>query len=184
MTFDQIVAAVFDREGDVYAEPPQIDQPTGRGGITLQTLQDYVRLTGVALLPPTLETLKALTHEQAAKIVAWKLQTFLRTSGLNHIADLPLRMFMLDFAYNSGQERAIRWLQRVVDVPRTGKMDAETIAAVMFPAVKRLPVFLLLGLIAARAQMVTSGVDSHTIAESFEHGLERRIASFSPLQVP
>lgn len=182
ISFDDLVSGIFAREGDVYSEPPQNDQPTGPGGIVLATLEDYVRVTK-APLAPTVETLKTLTHDQAVAIVTWKLQTLLRTSGLNHIAFEPMRVFYLDFAYNSGPERAIRWLQRVLDVPVTGLMDIPTISAVTYPSIKQIQSFVHQASIAARAQMISGAVDCHTIAKDEEYGLIRRAVAFSLLRV-
>lgn len=186
MTEEQFIDALFVREGDRYADQeskPPIDQPTGRGGITLGTLRDYVAATGSALTA-SVDTLKALTHDQARAIVTWKVRTFVRRNDLHLIDFEPLRWFIVDFAYNSGASRAIRWLQRVLGVRVTGAMDAPTVAQLRYPDLKRIPFWIHQAAIAARLQMVDKATDrGGSIDHHLEEGLENRVFSFSLLDV-
>jgi lysozyme family protein len=186
MTEDRLIDDTFRREGDVYGDEqsrPPIDQPTGRGGIALGTLRRYVVATGSAL-PATVDTLKALTHDQARDIVRWALQDLARAQGIDRIPFAPLRLQVLDFAYNSGPALAIRWLQRVLGVPRTGQMDPITVAAVLYPDLSRVQLWIHQSLVAARLEMIDRAADGGTIQRIFEDGLEHRALSFSLLEVP
>lgn len=165
-TFDQLVQDIFVREGDVYAEPPTIDQPTGRGGITLPTYQRYCNAVEPGRIV-TVVDLKALTHEQARVIVQWVLEGLATEMGLEHVPFDPLRVQLLDFGYNSGGSRALRWLQRVISCPVSGHMDPVTITT-LAQCNGRL---VHQALIAARLQMIQG--------MKYEEGLENRILSFS-----
>ena len=188
MTEDQIVDDVFVKEGDTYGDQhstPPIDQPTGRGGITLGTLLEFVLATR-AELAPTVETLRTLSHAQAREIVRWKLRQLATHHGLDQIAFAPLRLHMIDFAYNSGAPLAIRWLQRVLGLARTGRMDVRTLAALKDPLdSQRVSVWIHQSLIAARLQMIDRATDpGGKVDHRYEEGLENRALSFSMLEVP
>lgn len=176
MTDADLVERIFDREGRTYAEPPAIDQPTGPGGITLATLTAY---RGHAC---TVDDLRALTLAEAHQVVAWVLQRLATTEGLDRIGYAPLRLQMIDFAYNSGAPRAFRWLQRVLRVAPTGRMDEPTELAVNSPALD--PFLLHQALIAARLQMIDRATDpGGSVDKKFEEGLENRALQFSLLQI-
>jgi lysozyme family protein len=187
MTEDQVIDGVFAREGDTYGDQrtrPPIDQPTARGGIILATLLAFVAATR-SPLPPTVETLKTMTHPQAREIVRWMLRELARQHGLDQIPYDALRHQAVDWAYNSGPGIAIRWLQRVLGVPRTGRMDAVTVAAVKYPDAKRVPVWLSESLLAARLRMIDMVTDpGGKVDHKYEEGLENRALSFSLLEVP
>lgn len=174
MTEDDIIDDVFKKEGDRYAEPPKIDQPSGRGGITLRTLREFMGPTA------TLDDLKTLTREKAREIVRWKLRYLARLTRLDEITFESLKLQMIDFAYNSGQALAIRWLQRVLRVDRTGRIDGPTL-----DALKRQDAWLVHhALIAARLQMIDMATDSGRVHKKLEEGLENRALSFSLPEVP
>lgn len=127
MTVDEVVEDVMQREGRVFSGPPTNDQPTGPGGITLP------RLTAWRGRPCTVKDLQALTVEEARRIVQADVQSRLRVLRFDQLLYEPLRVQMLDFAHQSGAERAVRWLQRTVGmsgVMVTGIIDERTIANV------------------------------------------------------
>jgi lysozyme family protein len=174
MTEDEFIDDIFRKEGDTYAEPPRTDQPTGPGGITLPILREFM---GPAA---TLEDLKTLTHERAREIVRWNLRRLARLARFDEIAFEPLKLQMIDFAYNSGQALATRWLQRVLRVDRTDRIDEPTL-----DALKHQDAWLVHhALIAARLQMIDMATDSGRVRKTFEEGLENRARSFSLLEVP
>lgn len=177
MTEADLVESIFVKEGVVYGDEtthPPIDQPTGPGGITLPTLSEFFGR------PATVSELKSLTKTSATPIVRWKLAQIARRTGLYAIAFEPLRLQMVDFSYNSGPGLAIRWLQRVLRVPRTSRMDAVTVEAVSLA-----DGFLVnQALVAARVEMIALAVDSGKISKIFEQGLENRALTFSLLTVP
>lgn len=168
MTIDTLIDGIFIREGDSYAEPPKIDQPTGRGGITLPTLQSFCHAMQPGRVVTTAD-LQALSHEEARAIISWLLGELNREMGLGAVSYEPLKLHLLDFGYNSGGERALRWLQRVLNVAVTGTMDLGTVMAVQ----RENPFLVHHALLFARMRMV------HGM--TFEEGLENRILSFSRL---
>lgn len=176
MNYDSIVDAIFIKEGDVYAE---VDQPTGRGGITLPVLQAFTEaMTGDILHRLTRLDLQSLTHAQAREVIEWFLHKLSGEMGLEHITYEPLQLQLLDFGYNSGGPRAIRWLQRVLNIPRTGKMDANTLAVL-----GKVSLWLTHhALIGARLQMIHRWADAPE-NQKYEDGLVTRALSFSSLQV-
>lgn len=175
MTIEQVIDDVFRKEGDRYAEPPEIDQPTGAGGIILPTLSEYLGR------PATLAELKALAVDTARPIVRWKLSQLANRAGLDRITFEPLRLQAIDMAYNSGEGLAIRWLQRVLRVARSSKMDAPTIAA-LTNADQWLVNQALIG---ARLQMIDMSTNpGGSVDKKFEEGLENRALTFSLLEVP
>jgi lysozyme family protein len=192
MTFEQLIDATFAREGTTYGDrttQPPIDQPTAPGGIVLATLTAYLGR------PATPAELYALTVETARPIVAWVLNQEATKHGFNRIVDEHVRNQMLDFGFNSGEALAIRWLQRVLGVPRSGVMDPVTVAAVNLTALigvagglavagARVMALLNQALLAARLQMLSRAEASGTIDKHFDVGLENRAFSFSELEVP
>ncbi len=188
-TEDDLIDDIFVREGDRYGDPttrPPIDQPTARGGVVLGTLQDYLDAHGGGIA--TIEQLQTLTHVAAAEIIRWKLRQIGREALIDAIDFEPLRLQMIDFAYNSDAPLAMRWLQRVLRVPRTGRMDEPTLSAL-----DGSDLWLVhQALIAARLQMIdlwsdpdpTRPKDVNVRRKQFEEGLENRALTFSLLAVP
>lgn len=91
------------------------DDPADRGGqtnlgITLGTFKNTAqRILGVE---PTVENLKNLTKEQAAKI--YKAEYWDKVKG-DDIEPQELANIMFDFAVNSGTGTAAKYLQRVLN---------------------------------------------------------------------
>jgi lysozyme family protein len=177
ITLERLVDDVFRKEGDTYGDEttvPPIDQPTGRGGITLEALTAYRGW------PCTVEDLKALSHAEARDVVRWLLLRLLNEARLSEIPFEPLRVQMVDFAYNSGPALAYRWLQRVLRVPRTGRLDDATISALYGSSLW----LVHQALIAARLQMIDRATVGGAIDKKYEEGLENRALTFSLLDVP
>jgi lysozyme family protein len=177
VTEADLIAHVFDKEGRTYGDEhtkPPIDQPTAPGGIILDTLSEYLGR------PATLEELKALTVVTATPIVQWKLAQFAKRHNLHAIAFDPLRLQVIDFSYNSGPGIAIRWLQRVLRLRRSGQMDSDTVWAVQHQD----SWLVHHAYIAARLQMIDMWTDSEQRRKAWEEGLENRSLSFSLLDVP
>ena len=185
MTEEELIDGIGDREGRVYAEPPQTDQPTGPYGITLDTLRAFLRpahdRSNWNDATVSVRDLQDLAPDRAREVVRWCLQRLLTASHLEAIAFEPLRLQMLDFAYNSGDRLAIRWLQRVLRVERTGTMNDATVNLL------RLSDAWLVNqaLVAARLQMLDSATDpGGSVDAKYEEGLESRALKFSLLEVP
>ena len=176
-TYTSLVDDVFEKEGDVYAEPPTIDQPTGRGGITLAVYQQFCDVMQPGRRVTKLD-LRTLTHVEARAIVMWYLTRLEKEIGLPVIAFQPLRLQMLDFAYNSSGPRAVRWLQRCLRCPVTGFVDPRTTQALG----QQDNWLVHQALIAARLQMIDSWTDAPA-NQKYEEGLENRALTFSLLQI-
>jgi hypothetical protein len=78
------------------------------------------------------------------------------------------------------RELAIRWLQRVLRVDRTGRIDAPDVGRIEASR----PVLVDHALIAPRLQMIDMATDSRRVNKRFEEGLENRALTFSLLEVP
>jgi lysozyme family protein len=174
MTEEQLIDAVFDREGRRYGDQhttPPIDQPTAPGGIVLKTLSEYLGRQA------TLAELRALTPATARPIVRWKLRQLAQMTGYAAIVDEPLRLQLLDFAYNSGPAIATRWLQRVLRVEPDGQFGPITRQALE----RADPWLVHHALIAARLQMLDMWTDAAAKRKAWEEGLENRALLFSRL---
>jgi lysozyme family protein len=186
VTEDRLIDDVFAKEGDEYGDQtttPPIDQPTARGGLTLAVVRDYMAAVGRPA--PTVQTLKDMTHAEAREIVRWVYRRLAKDHGIDQIPFEPLRLQVLDWAYNSGAPLAIRWLQRVLGVERTGRMDPVTVAAVKYPDIHRVHLWMSESVLAARLRMIDMATDpGGRVDHKFEEGLENRALTFSLLEVP
>jgi lysozyme family protein len=170
MTEASLVDGILEREGDHYEEPPKIDQPTACGGITAASLAED---RGWPVSAITKEMLKAIDVPEAKAIIGRRIQRFATSYGFNRVAFEPMRVQLIDFAYNSGADRAIRWLQRTIGLPEalvTGKFDDRTWAALArFP-----PVLVNNALAASRAHAAWHG----RMDEKFAAGVAHRAIEF------
>lgn len=177
MTEDDLIESIFDKEGRKYGDEhttPPIDQPTAPGGITLDTYSHYLGH------PATLAELKALTVETAKPVIQWTLRSMIRREFFDQITFEPLRWQVIDFAWNSGPALAIRWLQRCLRVPRTGRMDVATLTALA-----QYDNWLVnQAYVAARLQMIDMWTDAAQQRKAWEEGLESRGLLFSLLEIP
>lgn len=171
MTEDELVEAMFDREGREYAEPPQIDQPTAAGGITAAMLAED---SGLPVADVTPAALRAVTVERAREIIKRQVRRMVSEQRFSRIAFEPLRVQLIDFAWNSGAERAVRWLQRTVGLREefvTGRIDDRTLVALdRYP-----PVLVNNALAASRARAAFHG----GTAPKFAAGVARRALEFA-----
>lgn len=186
MTADDIIDGILAREGGWRAAKTRpngtIDPPTNRG-ITLNTLQTY----GPTYLRGSdfgIERLRRLTREEAAILYT---AVFVEIPGFTaeNIPFDPLRVQLIDFGVNSGPDRAVRWLQRVLTMHPdeiTGKLDTTTVerlhdlaSAQWDDAILRL---VNDALVAARSYMIDRSVDTGTMRKEDEEGVESRALSF------
>lgn len=176
MNEEEFLDNAFLNEGDKYGDQttrPPIDQPTGRGGITLPVLTEYQKR------PATIVELRSLTHLQAREIVRWKFRQLGLQYKISLIRFEPLRLQMLDFAYNSGPFTAVRWLQRVLRVEADGVLGPLTLKSL-----ENSDQWLVnQALIGARLQMIDIWTDHNARAKAWEEGLESRGLRFSLLEV-
>ena len=166
MTLDQVISDVLKREGGF------VDDPADRGGatnmgITAAVLGEWRKLGRVA----TRAEVAALTEPEARAIY---MKRYVIDPGFGTIADDALCAQLVDFGVVSGPARAIRWLQRVLNVPATGLMDAATKAA--FAA---MPSRLVNdALVAARLYMIDDITDGDATQKKYEEGWENRALAF------
>lgn len=187
MTADEIIAGVLEREGGWREEKERpngsVDPPTNHG-ITLDTLRRF-RQRDFPGAVVTEQDLRQLTPLQARGIYE---QVFIAEPGFTvaNIPYEPLRVQLIDFGVNSGPERAIRWLQRVLRfAPEcvTGKMDRKTVGWLQNATIEHAeaidPCELVNdALVAARSYMIDRAEDQGTIRSQDEEGLESRALSF------
>lgn len=165
MTIDDLIDATIEREGRIYGDQtthPPIDQPTAAGGITAAVLAAY---TGRQV---TIDDLKALTVDTVRPVIRWQITTALTRYHFDRILFEPLRLQLFDYGYNSGYERAVRWLQRTVGLPEavvTGILDDRTLLALStYP-----PVLINNALAASRAHAAYHGGTAPEYAAGVAH---------------
>ena len=139
MTVDDLATATMGREGGYRDVPSDPGGPTNFG-ITAHTWGFYCGWNR----PATAEEVQAITPADARAFYTHQVVT----SAFATLDD-PLRAQLFDFGVNSGAERAIRWLQRVLRVPVTSRLDALTLQAL-----NAVPLHLVNNaLVAARVRM-------------------------------
>jgi lysozyme family protein len=175
VTLDQFVDLIFVEEGSVYAEPPQIDQPTGPGGIILATLEAD---RGV---PCTVDDLKALTIPDARAIITRKVARDATQFRFDQVGDEHLQIQLLDFAYNSGPVTAVKYLQRVLGfgfagAPIDGVIGPQVILSLStFPPAPMWKLLVNNSLAALRAAEAWNGT---LVAAKFAEGVAHRAIRF------
>lgn len=170
MTVDELIDGVLAREGGYQeraSDPGNANGGSTNFGITAKSWGIYRGFGRQA----TRAEVKAITRLQAAEFYR---RQYIDNSPFSVVAYDPLRAQLVDFSINSGQERAIRWLQRVLQVPTTGRVDDRTKTAVnLYPG------FLVNNaLVAARAFMVDKWADADKARKPEEEGVESRALSF------
>lgn len=172
MTNADIVNGILQREGGYRNLPGDGGGPTNFG-ITAVTWGEYRKLGRAA----TEAEVQAIDVEQATIFYLKEIAAspFTADHGVSYE---PLFVQLTDFAENSGQERAIRWLQRLLRIPVTGKMDDRTRISLVTT-----PQYLVHeALIAIRVKMIRGAVVEGKIAKRDESGLINRALSFSEIR--
>lgn len=123
MTTDDILDEILRREGG-YSDRVQDGGGPTNYGITATTLGAWRKLGRTA----TRAEVRALTMEDARAIYC---QQYITAPRLDRVTDDALRALLVDFGVHSGPVRAIKALQRAVDVPIDGVLGAQTLAALM-----------------------------------------------------
>jgi lysozyme family protein len=129
MTASEIVAFVIDTfEGWRFTDDPVDTGGATKFGITLRTLQ-YCRRkwTGDPRLVVTKADVKALTRDEAIRCGVF---AFMDEPHISDLADWRIQLIVYDYGFHSGQPRAIKALQRAVDVPADGIIGPQTRVAV------------------------------------------------------
>lgn len=117
--FSRSLAAVLEYEGGYVNNPKDPGGPTNLG-ITLGNFRRFIKPTG------TISDLKALTREQAG--VVYRRQYWDKVMA----SDLPggIDHCVMDFAVNSGDDRAERMAQRISGAPIDGQIGPTTLKAI------------------------------------------------------
>lgn len=175
MTETEIFDGLLAREGglrDAVKRPDGSVDPLTYRGVTVNTLGLWRQLGR----PATRAELLGMTDAETRAIYR-----VLYIDGPGFTPTLvpyePLRLQLVDFGVTSGPERAVRWLQRLLRLPVTSRLDPVTVEWLRSHAG-----YLWLvneGLAAVRAYMVTASVDDGTIRREDERGLLRRAASLT-----
>lgn len=156
MTIDEILEDVLKREGGYSADPADPGGET-KFGISKRAHPDV--------------DIKALTKEAALEIYR---QQYVLAPGFDRIPDPALQAQLIDFGVNSGPERAIRFLQRLLRVDVTGELDGVTLSTLW----KHDPLLVNEALAGARAKFLDDLTDRSPSMKKFEEGLESRALSF------
>lgn len=171
MTTEVLIDGILQREGGYQEDKADRGNANGGAtnfGITSVAWGEFKRLGR----PATRAEVRAITKDEAR---AFYLMRYVAHSPFAGVKYEPLRVALIDFGINSGDERAIRWLQRALNLPVTGKMDERTTHAVSI-----YPGFLVnRALAAARLYMIDSFTDSHLEQKPVEEGLESRALSLA-----
>lgn len=184
MTEDAILDELLQREGGYR---PEFERPNGTvdpetvRGITWPTFQRYCRRTN--RLAATRAVFLVLSADQAKAI--YRL-FYIDDPGFTeeNVPYEPLRVQLIDFGVNSGPERAIRWLQRVLDLEPTGTMNGKTVGWLQNATIEHVsgctdPLRLVNdALVGARSYMIDRAVDTGTMRKQDEEGVESRALSF------
>lgn len=117
--FGRALSCVLEDEGGFVNDPHDPGGATNKG-ITLATFRRYVARSA------TVDDLKHLTVAQAAKVYRKQYWDAIKGDDLPDGVDYAV----FDFAVNSGQSRAAKYLQTIVGVPADGKIGPQTLAAV------------------------------------------------------
>lgn len=121
MTADAIIDEILRREGGYSDRVQDTGGPTNFG-VTSGTLGAWRKLGRQA----TRAEVHALTVDEARDIYR---QQYITAPRFDRIADARLRALLVDFGVHSGPVRAVKALQRAVDVPIDGVLGALTLGA-------------------------------------------------------
>lgn len=190
MTVEDIVTELLRREGgwrDAVQRPNGTWDPDTNKGITLPRLKEYrQKYLGTPAAETTAADLRALTDDEARQIYGVK---YVQEPGFTeaNIPFEPLRVQLIDFGVNSGPERAVRWLQRVIGLTGAavdGVLGPVTRARLTYLGTCVRPgddtIYRLINdaLVAARSYMVDRAVDTGAMRKADEEGVESRALSF------
>lgn len=177
MSEAEIIAGVIVREGGFVNNPADRGGPT-KYGITAATLGQWRQLGR----PATADEVEALEVSEASAIyLAWYVDAPGFTA--ENIPNEGLRLQLIDFGVNSGPARAIRWFQRAIGAPATGKIDQSTRTLIHYLDRERFGNRRALDaagdvLVAARLYMIDRTTDASPNQKQFEEGLESRALEF------
>ncbi len=121
MTAGEIIEEILRREGG-YSDRIQDRGGPTNFGITAATLGAWRKMGR----PASRAEVRALQIDEARDIYR---QQYISAPRLDRVADERLRALLVDFGVHSGPVRAVKALQRAVDVPIDGVLGSVTLAA-------------------------------------------------------
>jgi len=121
MTADEIIDEIIRREGGYTDHASDKGGPTNFG-ITAATLGAWRKLGR----PASRAEVKALKEPEARAICQAR---YITDPRFDKVPAPDLRGLLVDFGVHSGQARAVKALQRAVDVPIDGVLGPKTLAA-------------------------------------------------------
>ena len=177
MTADEIIDEILVKEGGFREQVRRPDgsiDPHTKYGITADTLGNWRGMNR----PASRGEVWNLSQDEARAIYQ---AMFIEQPGFTkeNVPFEPLRIQLIDFGVNSGPERAVRWLQRILRIPTTGILDATTLDALQRPGEWFIRNELVNdALVAARSYMIDRSVDQGIMRKVDEEGVESRALSF------
>lgn len=175
MTEADILAGILRREGGFRHVAGDRGGATNYG-ITQATLGRWRKLGR----PATPEEVRALPIEEASEIYRSEY-----IAGWDRVPYAPLREQLIDFGVNSGPQRAVRWLERVLGMPPIGQYPlsddlVRLLQQLHSRFVGRRPTLAVVNdaLVAARSYMIDATEDAGQLPASDEEGVESRALSF------
>lgn len=167
MTTEQVIDGILAREGGFVNKKADHGGAT-KYGITARTLglwRGYGRAA-------TVSEVQALTEDEARR---YYRERVIGTSPFTAVTYEPLRVQLIDFGINSGNDRAVRWLQRAMGLPPASNV----LTPALLGRVNALPgVLVNNALVAARLRMVDDWTDGAADQKQFEEGVESRALAF------
>lgn len=178
MTDADIIDAVLEKEGGLRESKRRPDgtvDPLTLRGVTTVTLGAWRKLGR----PATRGELLAMPMSETREILR---AVYLVGPGFtpDKIPNDGLRMTVADFAVQSGQARAIRWLQRVCRCPVSGVLDHVTVA--WLREHQRYLWLVNDALCAVRVRMLEAGVEEGWLRAEDRRGVVNR--AFSLMGTP
>lgn len=127
MTIEQTVRWVIEHfEGALYTDDPVDTGGATKFGITLRTY-DYWRRKYLGMTTPTTKAMvQALSIEMAIRIA---IDVFALETRIAEITDWRVRLLVFDYAFHSGESRAVKALQHTLGVAVDGKLGPITLRA-------------------------------------------------------
>jgi lysozyme family protein len=171
VTFDRFFKAAMEFEGTSYEDVPGDRGGPTRAGITYGRLAQVRGIRVPARGTPAYESLKDdLRHLSMDEIAA-----IYRSDYWDAVCGdrLPsgVDFACADFGLNSGPSRAVKYLQRLVGTPQTGRMDEATLSAVA----EHNPADLITDYCDARARFLTQIVERDPSQMKFKKGWLNRV---------
>lgn len=171
MTVEQIIEGVLEREAGFQADANDKGNWTG-GAVGAGELKGTNFGISAAAFPHL--DIKNLTREQAFAIYR---EEYVTKPGFEQIPDPSLREQLVDFGVNSGPARAIEFLQKLLQVEVTRKLDGPTLSTLW--SLGPLCTFILNDALAGvRAAFIDKITDANARLKKFEEGLESRALEF------